>query len=128
MTPPRQKPRPAPRRTKVYAQARQGAAAYKLALMGFDFADSQDLDIAKDRLAEFLEERGLAADVGRLRHANEFAIFQVDGDHLGEQFFKAKLRAFQGVLDITPDSPGLKLYTAYARAHRAFYANTEVAR
>ena len=64
---------------RAYARASNGGG-YKLALMGFDFADARQLQDARAKFKAYLLERGAAIcqvdnDVDKLNHAWDFAAY-----------------------------------------------------
>jgi hypothetical protein len=96
--------------THVYARASNGDG-YKLALMGFDFADEQQRRAARAELANYLVQRGVgelkaARHADQFTHAWQFAAYS-------KTFFQSHLRDFRGALDLTPGSTGLKLFDAH---------------
>lgn len=108
---------------------------YSRALMGFDFADADTLELAREKFTDYLIENGVdqksaKRDAFNLNRAWEFATYaycHIDYHKpeaawiLGKSFMLHHMPSWRGLMDMRPGSPHLRIFEKYMELRERRY-------
>lgn len=109
---------------------------YSSALMGFDFADADTLDLARYQFAKYLMQNGIddedlaEEEARKLNRSWEFATYaycHIDYRKpeaawiLGKDFMLHHMSAWRGLMDMRPGSPHLRIFEKYIELRERRY-------